>query len=87
MKVNSVITLDDDVNVLILDETVFEGEKYYYVVALDDNNEPQEDYAYLKEIIENDGKYVEKVEDPNLIITLTEIFTRLLDKTVDEIED
>ena len=87
MKVNSVITLDDKFKCLLLDKTNFENSNYYLAVALDENNQPIEDYAVLKESIENNEIYVEKEEDTNVLSQLLVTFTKNFNRLVDELNN
>lgn len=87
MKVNSVITLDDKFKCLLLDKTNFENSNYYLAVALDENNQPIEDYAVLKESIENNEIYVEKEEDANVLSQLLVTFTKNFNRLVDELNN
>ena len=75
MKVDSVITLDNDVNCLLLDKATIEDNNYFMAVVLDDKNEPSEEYVVFKEVLEDNEKYVEKVEDETLLTELFKIFT------------
>ena len=53
MKVDTVITLDNDVNCLLLEKANYNNDNYFLSVVLDDNEEPSDEYVVLKEIIEN----------------------------------
>lgn len=75
MDVNSVITLVNDVEVLLLDKVNHENSKYFLAVALNEEKEPTDEYAVLKEVIENDKTYVEKVENPEILGKLVDLFT------------
>lgn len=75
MDINSVITLANDVDVLLLDKVMHENEKYFLAVALNEDKEPTDEYAILKEILEGDKTFVEKLEDPNFLAKLLDLFT------------
>ena len=66
MTVDSVITLDNDVNCLLLEKVNFETDNYFLSVVLNEDEEPSDEYVIFKEIIENNENYVEAVADPNL---------------------
>ena len=53
MKVDTVITLDNDINCLLLEKAVYNTDNYYLSVVLDDSEEPSDEYVVLKEIVEN----------------------------------
>ena len=87
MKVASVITLDDDINCLVLDEAVFEGNKYYSVVVLDETEEPTDDYVVLKEIIEGNERYVEREGDERILAELVNIFSKSFNDSIAELPE
>lgn len=74
LKVNTIITLDNEKKYVVLNETMFGGIKYFLVMGVDAKNDviPSE-VAILEEIISNEGLQVARVEDQDLIITLTRI--------------
>lgn len=74
MQVDSVITLEDNINCLLLEKAEYENSSYFMAVVLSENDEPTRDYMVFKEIIKEDGKYVEKVKDTNLLSELLKIF-------------
>ena len=76
MRVDSVITLNNDVNCLLLDKVTYEKNNYFMAVVLNEEEEPSDEYVIFKEIIENDSKYVEKVEDENILMELLKLFTK-----------
>ena len=39
MKVDTVITLDNDLNVLLVDKTIYEDTSYFLGIVLDENEE------------------------------------------------
>lgn len=85
MTVDSVITLDNDVNCLLLEKVNFEADNYFLSVVLNEDEEPSDEYVIFKEIIENNENYVEAVADPNLQARLVELFTKEVGKLVDSI--
>ncbi len=85
MTVDSVITLDNDVNCLLLEKVNYENDNYFLSVILNEDEEPSDKYAIFKEIIENNENYVETVEDPNLQASLIELFTTKVSKLVENL--
>ena len=71
INLNTVITLENNEKYIVLNETVYDDNKYYLVMGIDDNNQViQSKVAIIKEIVEDD-LYIEKINDSNLISELT----------------
>ena len=87
MTVDSVITLENDVNCLLLEKANYENNSYFLTVVLNQEEEPSEEYAILKEIIEDGETFIEKVTDPNLVMSLLQLFTSDVKKFVDNLPD
>ena len=87
MKVDSVITLNNDLNCLLLDKVTYNENNYFMAVVLNEEEEPSDEYVIFKEIIENDSKYVEKVEDENILIELIKLFTKSFDNMVNNLPE
>lgn len=85
MKVDSVITLENDVNCLLLEKVEYENNNYFMAVVLNEEEEPSDEYVIFKEIIENNENYVEKVEDVELFSSLIQLFTTKIDEFVDSL--
>ena len=87
MTVDSVITLDNDVNCLLLEKVNFETDNYFLSVVLNEDEEPSDEYVIFKEIIENNENYVEAVADANLQTELIKLFTNEVGKLVESLPD
>ncbi len=85
MIVDSVITLENDVNCLLLEKVEYENNNYFMAVVLNEEEEPSDEYVIFKEIIENNENYVEKVEDAELFSSLIQLFTTKIDEFVDSL--
>ena len=82
MTVDSVITLENDVNCLLLEKVNYENDNYFLAVVLTIDEEPSYNYVIFKEIIEDNENYVEKVEDVSLLRTLLGLFTVNVDELI-----
>ena len=72
IRTNTIITLENNEQYMVLNQTEYEGFSYYLVMGLDQNKEIIENnVAIFKEEIDNNDVYIEKVEDSKLIIELT----------------
>jgi len=72
IKINTIITLSNHEKYMVLNETTFENTRYFLVMGMDESKEViQSKVAIFKECFEEHDVYVEKIEDPKLIIQLT----------------
>lgn len=85
MSVDSVITLDNNINCLLLEKTVLENNNYFLSVILNEEEEPSDEYVVFKEILENGEKYVEKVQDETLLTELLKQFTNIFNTNVEKL--
>ena len=74
LSINTIITLENKEKYVVLNETMYEGKKYFMVMGIDDNKEiiPTK-VAIFKEVIEGTDTYIVKVKDSDLMAKLTEI--------------
>ena len=84
LKINTIIHLEDDERFVLLSETEYDGSHYFLAMGVDENKDviPQK-AAILEEEIEygENGEeeiYVDRVTDPQLVITLTGILKQLI---------
>ena len=87
MKIDSVITLENDVNCLLLEKVNYNNDNYFLTVVLDDNEEPSDEYVVLKEIIENNQNYVMRIMDENVLAELIKLFTKSFGEKVQNLPD
>lgn len=83
MSTNSVITLDNDKNYLLLEKVEFESRNFFMAVYLNEEEEPTDEYMIFEEILEDNEKYVEEVEDERILSNLLELFTNKAKDFVD----
>ena len=72
MKVDSIITLSNGKNYLLLLEDDFMEEDYFLSVLLDEKNEPTKEYAVFKEVKKNGETFVKKEINPMVLNQLLE---------------
>lgn len=74
LRINTIITLDNSEKYVVLNKTMYGGINYFLVMGVNEQNDviPSK-VAILEEIIDNNELRVAKVEDQDLIITLTRI--------------
>lgn len=74
MNKEDIITLEDNVEYMVLDTTELNHDKYLYCVRIAEEEMPTDEYKYFKEIKENDTFYTEEVENYDIIEALTALF-------------
>lgn len=75
LKPNTIITLENQKRYLVLNETEWNQKKYFLVMEVDQKKEViPANVAIFSEIVDVTDCYVEKVEDSDLIMTLTKQF-------------
>ena len=87
MKIDSVITLENDVNCLLLEKVNYNNDNYFLTVVLDDNEEPSDEYIVLKEIIEDGQNYVMRVTDEKVLAELIKLFSKSFGEKVQNLPD
>ncbi|MEG1149947.1 MAG: hypothetical protein RSE17_01495 [Bacilli bacterium] len=85
MKVDGVITLEGDINCLLLDKANYNGDNYFLAVVLDNEEEPTEDNVVLKEIIENNETYVTRETNEEILGELIKLFTKTFNTMVEDL--
>ena len=84
MKIDNVITLEDNTKHLLLDTTEYEKDIYFYAVKLNEKNEPTEDYSFLKQVAVNNKICVSKVTNEEVKAALFIIFMNNLGLEMDK---
>ena len=88
MNKEDIITLDDNVEYMVLDPALFNHDKYLYCVAIDEEEMPKSEYKYFKEINEDGNLFTEEVEDENIIEAISAMFAlNVLNDITDEEQD
>lgn len=87
MIVDSVITLENDVNCLLLEKVTYNNDNYFLSVVLNEEEEPSDEYVVFKEINEDGQSFVEKVENAALLAELVNLFTNNVAKLVQELPE
>ncbi len=74
IKVNSIITLENRSQYVVLNQTNYQGKQYFLVMGLDEKREViPSNVAIFEEIFDGIATtYVEKVNDSNLMFILTQ---------------
>ena len=75
MKVDHIITLDNNIKYLLLDETILENKKYFYAVEVKgENEEVTNNYLFLEESYDSANVYVTVVNDKKIKLEFLKIF-------------
>lgn len=74
LKLNTIITLENNEKYILLNETLYSGIKYFLVMGIKDNQEIiPEKVKIIQEIVKDNNIYIKPVKDPEMIIILTRI--------------
>ena len=89
MEKNTMITLEDNTTYVLIDETEYEGKKYFFAIRIEnETNNPTTDYEVFEEEIENNEVYMNTLEDSPLkqtiLINFTNSYMKELNKETDE---
>lgn len=84
MKVDTIITLDNNKKYGLLEETEIDGAKYFLAIGLDKNDNPIKEYEIFQEIRESGDIYMEIVDNDNDKKALLSEFTDNFVKEIDE---
>ena len=85
MKVDEIIELENGTSYLLLLNSTIDNTNYFLAVKLNEQEESTNDYIVLKEIMENNETYIQKVTDP---IILSKLITEYsLDYESDYLEE
>ena len=87
MKVDTVITLENDINCLLLEKANYENDNYFLSVVLDEYEEPSDEYVVLKEIVEDNQNYVMRVMDESVLAELLKLVTKSFGEKVANLPD
>ena len=87
MNVDTVITLDNDINCLLLEKAELNNDNYFLSVVLDESEEPSDEYVVLKEINEGADSYVMRVDDESTLVELVKLFTKSFGEKVQNLPD
>ena len=67
LTVNTIITLENNEKYIVLNETFYQGSKYFMVMGVDEEKQIiPNNVAIFKELIEGLDTYIVKVEDSDL---------------------
>lgn len=74
IQINSIITLENQMKYVVLNQTEYQNHNYFLVMEVDQNKEVvPTNVAIIESIFDGKDTYVEKITDSDLIITLTNI--------------
>ena len=89
MEKDSIITLEDNTEYALLDETILDGKKYFFAVLLDQKTgNPTTSYEIFEEEIDGEDVYMNTLEESDFKQAILVEFTNNYMKNVGEnIED
>lgn len=76
MEKDTLVTLEDNTQYALLDETVIEGTKYFFAVKIDNNTgNPTTEYEVFMEEVEDGETYLSALEESEFKQTILIDFT------------
>ncbi len=74
VKINTIITLDNQERYMVLNQAIYQGKDYFLVMGIDENKEVISSKVAIF-CLEKDGNdtYVSKVEDNTLMVEITNL--------------
>ena len=64
MEKDMLVTLDDNTNYVLLDDTIIDDNKYFFAVRIDNETKnPTNEYEVFEEEIEDDDTYLSALEE------------------------
>lgn len=77
MKVDTIITLANNLKYLLLDETSIEDKKYFYAVGIEpDLSSVTKEYIFIEEVTRDGKTFIKKVEEQETKEFLLTVFTK-----------
>lgn len=74
LEINTIITLENQEKYVVLNETMYQGKKYFLAMGIDEKKEPiSSDVAILEEDLEGLDIYVKKVTDAEMLVQLASL--------------
>ena len=74
IEVGNIVTLEDNLEYLLLEDVTKNGAKYLYAVRVLIDESPTDEYLVFEAITDQDGEYLKVVEDKKLYDELIEDF-------------
>ena len=76
MKVDTIITLDNDKEYALLEKLDLEGKIYFFAAGVDKDEEATGEYIFIEQISKNNKTFIQKVLDKKLLGKLSTIVTK-----------
>ncbi len=74
LEINTIITLENREKYVVLNETMYQGKKYFLAMGIDENKEViSSDVVILEEELEGLDMYVKKVIDSEMLAHLASL--------------
>ena len=77
MKINTIITLDNQERYMVLNYANYENKDYYLVMGIDENKEViSSKVAVFEATVDKEDLYVSKIEDNQLLVKITDLLKK-----------
>ena len=86
MEKDTVITLDDNSEYLLLENKIIDNKEYFLAVKLGENEEPTKEYEFFEVEKEDNDNYINTLDDENKKNELIEEFAKKIETELKEDE-
>lgn len=91
MEKDTIITLEDNTNYALLDETIIEGRKFFFAVKIDNKTQnPTTEYEIFEEEREGEDIYMSALEESDfkqaILIDFTNNYMHMVGELMEEAE-
>lgn len=81
-EVGNIVTLEDNLEYLILEQLLKDGKKYLYAVRVLIDETPTDEYLIFEALKDDEGEYLKVVEDKTLYDELIEDFKDIVSEKI-----
>lgn len=71
-RINKIMTLKDGKKYIVLNQAIYKGTNYFFVVRItEDENDVTDEFRIIEEVLKDDKRYIRNVEDEKMIELLS----------------
>lgn len=71
-RINKIMTLNDGKKYIVLNQAIYKGTNYFFVVRLtEDESDVTDEFRIIEEVLKDEKRYIRNVEDEKMIELLS----------------